>query len=81
MLVFGNEELQVEGYTDSDFVIDIDDRKWTSWSLFVCRGGAVSWKRSKQMGIADFTMEAEYITASEAAKEAFCTRSLLQKLE
>ena len=50
---------------------DIDDRKSTSGSLFVCNGGAVSWKSSKQMMIADSTMEAEYIAASEAAKEAF----------
>ena len=71
MLVFGNGELQVQGYTDSDFMSDIDDRKPTSGRLFVCNGGAVSWKSSKQTVIADSTMEAEYIAASEAAKEAF----------
>ena len=71
MLVFGNGELLVQGYTDSDFMSDIDDRKSTSGSLFVCNGGAVSWKSSKQTVIADSTMEAEYIAASEAAKEAF----------
>ena len=35
MLVFGNGELQVQGYTDSDFMSDIDDRKSTSGRLFV----------------------------------------------
>ncbi|WP_286387717.1 Ty1/Copia family ribonuclease HI, partial [Acinetobacter bereziniae] len=34
--------------------------------------GAVRWKSSKQSVIADSTMEAEYLAASEAAKEAFC---------
>ena len=71
MLVFGNGELQVQGYTDSDFMSDVDDRKSTSGSLFVCNGGVVSWKSSKQTMIADFIMEAEYIAASEATKEAF----------
>ena len=71
MLVFGNGELQVQGYTDSDFMSDIDDQKLTSTSLFVCNGGAVSWKSFKQTVIVDFTMEAEYIAASEAMKEAF----------
>ena len=70
-LVFGNGELQIQGYTDSDFMSDIDDRKSTSESLFICNGGAVSWKNFKQTMIADSTMEAEYIAASKAAKEAF----------
>ena len=52
-------------------MIDVDDRKSTSGSLFLCNDGAVSWKSFKQTVIADSTMEAEYIIASEAAKEAF----------
>ena len=50
---------------------DIDDRKSTSESLFICNSGAVSWKSSKQTVIANSTMETEYIAASEAVKEAF----------
>ena len=71
LLVFGNEELQVQGYADSDFKSDVDDQKSTSESLFVCNGDAVSWKSFKQTVITDFTMEAKYITASKATKEAF----------
>ena len=41
-LVFGNGELQVQRFTDSDFMSDIDDRKSTSGSLFFYSGGAVS---------------------------------------
>ena len=71
MLVFGNGELQVQGYTNSNFMSDVDDRKSTSESLFVCNGGPISWKSYKQTMIVDSTMEAEYIAALEAAKEAF----------
>ena len=41
-LVFGNEKLQIQRFTDSDFMSDIDDQKSTSGSLFICNGGAVS---------------------------------------
>ena len=40
--------------------------------MFTLGGGAVSWRSVKQSSIADFTMEAEYIVASEAEKEAVC---------
>ena len=42
-----NFELRVEGYTDSDFMSDPDDRKSTSGYVFICNGGAVSWKSFK----------------------------------
>ena len=70
-LVFENGELQIQGYTDSDFMSDINDRKSTSGSLFICNGGAVGWKSFMQTVIADSTMEVEYIAASKAVKEAF----------
>ena len=42
-LIFrGDSELQVEGYTDSDFMSDPDDRKSMSGYVFVCNGDAVS---------------------------------------
>ena len=55
----------------TDFMSDIDDRKSTSENLFICNGSAVSWKSFKQTVIVDSTMEAEYIAASKAVKEAF----------
>ena len=66
--------------THSDFMSDIDDRKSTSGSLFMCNGGAVSWKSFKQTVIADSTMEAKYIAASEAAKEAFWYKKFVAEI-
>ena len=39
--------------------------------MFALRGGAISWQSVMQFSIADSTMEAEYIAASKAAKEAY----------
>ena len=42
-LIFGGDsELRVEGYTDSDFMSDPNDRKFISGYVFVCNSGAVS---------------------------------------
>ena len=70
MLVYLGSDLEPTGYTDSDFQSDKDSRKSTSGSVFTLGGGAVVWRSIKQSSIADSTMEAEYIAACEAAKEA-----------
>ena len=59
---------------------DPADRKSTSGYMLVCNGGAVSWKSSKQPIIADLTTEAEYITASNAAKEGFWFKKFIVEL-
>jgi len=65
----GSEELVVKGYTDASFQTDQDNSKSQLGYVFYLNGGVVSWKSSKQEAVADSTTEAEYIAASEAAKE------------
>ena len=69
------------GYTDSDFQADRDEKKSTSGYVFTLGGGAVSWRSAKQRCIADSTMEAEYVAASEAAKEAVWFKNYLMDLD
>src|SRR5687767_9420559 len=76
----GEEELVVTGYTDDSFKTDRDDSKSQSGFVFMLNGGAVSWKSSKQETVADSTTEAEYIAASEAAKEGVWIRNFLIEL-
>jgi hypothetical protein len=76
----GEEELVVTGYTDASFQTDQDDSKSQSGYVFTINGGAVSWKSSKQETVADSTTEAEYIAASEAAKEGVWIRKFLSEL-
>ena len=71
-LVYGGEdELVVNSYTDASFQTDRDDSRSQSGFVFILNGGAVSWRSSKQDTVADSTTEAEYIAASEAAKEFY----------
>ena len=80
MLVYHSNELVPIGYTDSDFQSDKDSRKSTSGNVFTLGGAAVVWRSIKQTCVADSTMEAEYVAASEAAKEAVWLRNFLKDL-
>ncbi|XP_058006640.1 secreted RxLR effector protein 161-like [Hevea brasiliensis] len=79
-LVYGDGELVVQGYSDASFQSDKDDSKSQSGYIFIFNGGAVSWKSSKQETTADSTTEAEYISASEAAKEAVWIKKFITEL-
>ncbi|KAA0067450.1 retrovirus-related pol polyprotein from transposon tnt 1-94 [Cucumis melo var. makuwa] len=81
MLVYGAKDLILTGYTDSDFQTDKDSRKSMSGSVFTLNGGAIVWRSIKQGCIAYSTMEAEYVAACEAAKEAVWLRKFLHDFE
>ena len=81
LLVYGgDEELIVSGYTDASFMTDPDDFKSQLGYVFILNGGAVDWKSSKQKTVVDSTMEAEYVAASEASKEAVWIKQFLEDL-
>ena len=79
-LVYGDGYLQVSGYTDASFQSDKDDCKSQSGFVFIMNGGAIVWKSSKQDTTADSTTEAEYIAASETAKEAVWIKKFITEL-
>ena len=81
MLVYSSESLETIGYTDSYFQGDIDSRKSTSGYVFTLNGGAIGWRSVKQTCVADSTTEAEYVAASEAAKEAVWLKKFLLDLQ
>ncbi|KAL0439748.1 UNVERIFIED_CONTAM: Retrovirus-related Pol polyprotein from transposon TNT 1-94 [Sesamum latifolium] len=69
-LIYDGGELILKGYSDASFQSDDDDAKSQSGFVFKLNGDVVAWKSFKQDIIADSTTEAEYIAASESAKEA-----------
>ena len=72
--------LELVGYTDSNFQFDRDDSKSVSGFIFTLNGGAICWKSFKQNTVADSVCEAEYVAASDAAKEAVWIRKFLGEL-
>ena len=80
MLVYQCEDLIPIGYTDSDFQSDLDFRKSTSSCVFTLGYGAISWRSVKQSCIVVSTLEAEYVVACEAAKEAVWLKKFLSDL-
>ncbi|XP_075656456.1 secreted RxLR effector protein 161-like [Castanea sativa] len=67
-----SDNLEVIGYSDSDFAGCFDSRKSTFGYLFMLDGGAISWKSSKQTITATSTMEAEFVACFEATIHGFC---------
>jgi len=78
--IYGDSKLKLKGYTDASIASNKDDSKSISGYIFTLNGGAVSWKSSKQTTVANSTTEAEYIVASEAAKEAVWMKKFKFKL-
>ena len=58
--------LDVIGYSDSDFVSCVNSRKLTSGYIFMMVGGAISWRSVKQTLTATSTMKAEFVSYFEA---------------
>ncbi|KAL0437852.1 UNVERIFIED_CONTAM: Retrovirus-related Pol polyprotein from transposon TNT 1-94 [Sesamum radiatum] len=79
-LVYGGGELILEGYSDASFQSDEDDAQSQSRFVFKLNGGVVAWKSFKQDTTANSTTEAEYIAASEAAKETVWMKNYIQEL-
>ena len=67
----GDSDIHVKGYTDAGIKYDRYDSKCQSDYVFTLNGRAISWKSSKHETTVDSTTKADYITASEATKEAF----------
>ncbi|GKF16861.1 hypothetical protein Tco_0061779, partial [Tanacetum coccineum] len=60
----------VSCYTDVGYLTDADDLNSHIGYVFVLNGGAVDWKSAKQSIFATSSIEAEYIAAFDAFKEA-----------
>src|SRR5258708_6319762 len=71
----------IKGYTDSDWAGDISTCKSTSGYLFLGAGEPIAWGSNKQLIIALFTCEAEYIATSDITREVIWLRNLLAEID
>jgi Reverse transcriptase (RNA-dependent DNA polymerase) len=74
------QPLSLFGFCDSDWASNQDDRRSVTGYVFMLGGGAVSWQAKKQTTVALSSVEAEYMAASQATKEALWWRMLLREL-
>ena len=60
------EKKDLIGYTDSDFVGSLDDRKNTSGYVFDLGSRVISWASKKQPIVTLSSTKAEYVAATSA---------------
>ena len=76
-----NSNMELVGYTDSDWRRDNDDRKSTAGYIFLLGDALVSWSSKKQDLIALSTCEVEYIAASMCSCQGLWLRKLLKEMK
>ena len=61
-----SSDIQLHGFTDSDWAGSAEDRKSTSGMCFSLGSTMISWSSRKKKSVALSTAEAEYMVACEA---------------
>jgi hypothetical protein len=80
-ITYGNaKDLTPKGFADADWGSDKDDRKSMTGYVFIINNGPVSWTSHKQTTVATSTMEAEYMSLSDASREAIARQQLYMDL-
>ena len=72
-----DNDMQLVGYTDSDWAGSVKDRKSTSRCCFNLGFVVISWFSRKKTSVALSSMEVEYIATCMAAREVVWLRKLL----
>ncbi|KAK1415826.1 hypothetical protein QVD17_31614 [Tagetes erecta] len=76
-----SDNLEVVGYSDSDFAKCKDDKRSTSGYVFMLAGGPISWKSHKQQLTTTSTMMAEYVAVYNATCHGMLLRNLIAGLK
>eukprot|EP00253_Pinus_taeda_P028449 PITA_28449 len=80
ILYSSSESFMLTGYTDSDWVGSVDDRKSTSGYVFHMGSGAISMASKKKPVVSLSTTEAEYVAATTKACQEIWLRRFLRDL-
>ena len=78
-LVYGGKKEDLQGWVDADGASQEHRRAITGY-VFMVDGSVISWSSKKQELVTLSTMEAEYVAATQAAKEAMWLRALFGEI-
>ncbi|GAA0171429.1 reductase [Lithospermum erythrorhizon] len=76
----GNSQCLIFFCSDSDYAGDVDGRRSMTGCVFTLSGSVVSWRAALQSMVTLSTIETEYMTLTEAAKEGIWLRGLVSDL-
>lgn len=79
-LVYAASEMRVKGFADADWGGNAIDRKSYTGYMFFLGKCIISWESKKQPTIALSSTEAEYMSMSNASKEATYLKRLLSEI-
>ncbi|GFY22341.1 retrovirus-related Pol polyprotein from transposon TNT 1-94 [Trichonephila clavipes] len=71
------KSLKLRCYSDSDFATNRDDRVLMGGFITFIDETPISWRTFKQKSVSLSTMEAEYVSLTEAAKEFICLKNVI----
>ena len=77
-ITFNSNIDSVCGFVDSNFTGDLDKIRYTSGYVFTLASGDIRWMSNIQDTVSLSTIEAEYIDASHACKEAIWMKGILR---
>jgi hypothetical protein len=80
VLSLGAGEDALVGWVDADYAGDLDHRYSTSGFALSVFGGIVVWGSKKQTAVATSTVEAEFMAASLAIKEAIWLKGFMEEI-
>jgi len=66
LILRGPEEIRLHGFTDSDWVANVDNCQSVSGYVFSLGHGAISWSLKKQATVATSSTEAKYMVSCHA---------------
>ena len=76
----GRNATKLVGYSDSSHNVDPDDGRSTTGHIFYLGSSPITWCSQKQDTIALSSCEAEFMTGTEAARQAIWLQDLLQEI-
>ncbi|KAG7598335.1 Reverse transcriptase RNA-dependent DNA polymerase [Arabidopsis suecica] len=74
-----NADFKIVGYCDADHGADRDKRRSITGLVFTIGGNTISWKSGLQRVVALSSTESEYMSLTEAVKEAVWLKGLLKE--